>query len=94
LFNETWNQQLALALFSSRIATVSLGVMGVMGAMPSITGIFGMAAYSVSNRRELGIPMAPGVQRKAFRVARNAGLAPASRTERSKIQAIQANFWP
>jgi ABC-type antimicrobial peptide transport system permease subunit len=53
------------ALFGSRVATVSLGVLGVMGAMLSITGIFGMAAYSVSRRlRELGIRMALGAQRK------------------------------
>jgi ABC-type antimicrobial peptide transport system permease subunit len=36
-----------------------------MGAMLSITGIFGMAAYSVSKRkRELGIRIAVGAQRK------------------------------
>ena len=47
------------------MATVSLGVMGLMGAMLSITGIFGMAAYSVSKRlRELGIRVALGAQRK------------------------------
>jgi ABC-type antimicrobial peptide transport system permease subunit len=52
-------------LFPSQMATVSLGVMGVMGAMLSITGIFGMAAYSVSKRlRELGIRVALGAQRK------------------------------
>ena len=48
-----------------RMATMSLGVLGVMGAMLSITGIFGMAAYSVSKRlRELGIRIALGAQRK------------------------------
>ena len=53
------------ALFPSQMATMSLGVMGVMGAMLSITGIFGMAAYSVSKRlRELGIRVALGAQRK------------------------------
>ena len=52
-------------LFPAQMATVSLGVMGVMGAMLSITGIFGMAAYSVSKRlRELGIRVALGAQRK------------------------------
>ena len=53
-----------MALFPSRMATMSLGVLGLMGAMLSITGIFGMAAYSVSKRmRELGIRVALGAQR-------------------------------
>jgi predicted permease len=52
-------------LFPAQVATVSLGVMGVIGAMLSMTGIFGMAAYSVSKRmRELGIRVALGAQRK------------------------------
>ncbi len=59
----TWNQELESALFPSRMATLSLGVLGVMGAMLSITGIFGMAAYSVSKRlKELGIRMALGAR--------------------------------
>jgi ABC-type antimicrobial peptide transport system permease subunit len=46
------------------VATVSLGVLGVLGAMLAVTGIFGMAAYSVSKRlRELGIRIALGAQR-------------------------------
>jgi len=62
-FIETWDQQLDLPLFPSRVATISLGVLGVMGAMLSITGIFGMAAYSVSKRlKELGIRIAIGAQ--------------------------------
>ena len=61
----TWNQELESALFPSRMATLALGVLGLMGAMLSITGIFGMAAYSVSKRlRELGIRIALGGQRK------------------------------
>jgi predicted permease len=61
----SWNSLLEVVLFPSRVATVSLGVLGVMGAMLSITGIFGMAAYSVSKRlRELGIRIALGAQRK------------------------------
>ena len=60
-----WSTELWGTLFPSRMATVSLGVLGVMGAMLSITGIFGMAAYSVSKRlRELGIRVALGAQRK------------------------------
>jgi predicted permease len=62
---DTWNTLLDVVLFPSRVATVSLGVMGAIGAMLSITGIFGMAAYSVSRRlKELGIRMALGAQRK------------------------------
>ena len=58
---KTWNQELDSALLPSRMATISLGVLGMMGAVLSITGIFGMAAYSVSKRlRELGIRMALG----------------------------------
>ena len=51
--------------FPARIATASLGVLGIMGGILSITGIFGMAAYSVSKRlRELGIRVALGAQRR------------------------------
>jgi predicted permease len=61
---KTWTELLATVLFPSRAATMCLGVMGMMGAMLSITGIFGMAAYSVSKRlRELGIRVALGAQR-------------------------------
>jgi ABC-type antimicrobial peptide transport system permease subunit len=61
---KTWSTLLAVVLFPSRMATASLGVMGMMGAMLSITGIFGMAAFSVSKRmREFGIRVALGAQR-------------------------------
>jgi predicted permease len=64
VFIETWNEEMNGALFGSRVATVSLGALGMMGAMLSITGIFGMAAYSVSKRlKELGIRVALGAQR-------------------------------
>jgi predicted permease len=62
---EMWDEEMDAALFAPRMATISLGVLGVMGAMLSITGIFGMAAYSVSKRlKELGIRMALGAQRQ------------------------------
>ncbi|HMD34528.1 MAG TPA: ABC transporter permease [Vicinamibacterales bacterium] len=63
---ETWNHELnsGTALFGPRMATASLGVLGAMGAMLSVTGIFGLAAYSLSKRkRELGIRMALGAQK-------------------------------
>jgi predicted permease len=60
-----WNKELDTTLFGARMAAIALGVMGVMGAMLSVTGIFGMAAYSVSKRmKELGIRIALGAQRK------------------------------
>jgi predicted permease len=63
-FLQTWNQALDGALFVPRTAALSLGILGIMGAMLAITGIFGMAAYSVSKRlKELGIRMALGAQR-------------------------------
>jgi ABC-type antimicrobial peptide transport system permease subunit len=64
-FIQTWSGALDRVLFASRLATATLGVLGVLGAILSVTGIFGMAAYSVSQRlRELGIRMALGAQRK------------------------------
>jgi ABC-type antimicrobial peptide transport system permease subunit len=64
-FIQTWNEGMDGALFASRMAAVSLGVLGVMGGMLAITGIFGMATYAVSKRlRELGIRVALGAQRK------------------------------
>jgi ABC-type antimicrobial peptide transport system permease subunit len=65
VYIQPWSKEMDGALFASRVATVSLGVLGMMGAMLSITGIFGMAAYSVSKRlRELGIRIAVGARRK------------------------------
>jgi ABC-type antimicrobial peptide transport system permease subunit len=62
---ETREGLMGVNLFGPRMATISLGVLGMMGAMLSVTGIFGLAAYSVSKRlRELGIRMALGAQRK------------------------------
>ncbi len=62
---QTRNEAMNFVLFPSRVATISLGVLGLMGAMLSITGIFGMAAHSVSMRRkELGIRVALGARRK------------------------------
>jgi predicted permease len=62
---EPWNDYLQVVMFPARVATAALGVLGLMGAILSITGIFGMAAYSVSKRlKELGIRVALGAQRR------------------------------
>ena len=62
---DTWEKELSTALFAARAASMALGVLGGLGAMLAITGIFGMAAYSVSKRlRELGTRIALGAQRK------------------------------
>ena len=59
-----WSDDLDGELFPSRVAAASLGVMGLLAAMLAVTGIFGMAAYSVSRRmKELGIRMALGGRR-------------------------------
>jgi ABC-type antimicrobial peptide transport system permease subunit len=60
-----WTRELDFSMFPARMASLSLGVLGALGALLSITGIFGMAAYSVSKRlKELGIRVALGAQRK------------------------------
>jgi predicted permease len=62
---QTWSKGLEVNLFPSLAAAVALGVLGVMAAMLSITGVFGLAAYSVSKRmKELGIRIALGAKRK------------------------------
>jgi predicted permease len=61
---QNWSDTLASELFPARAATVALGVMGLLAAMLAVTGIFGMAAYSVSRRKkELGIRVALGARR-------------------------------
>lgn len=61
---QTWPDAMAFVLFPARVATAVLGVMGLLAAMLAVTGIFGMAAYSVSKRlRELGIRSALGARR-------------------------------
>jgi predicted permease len=61
---ESWPASLRGELFPARAATAALGVMGLLAAMLAVTGIFGMAAYSVSKRmKELGIRVALGAGR-------------------------------
>jgi ABC-type antimicrobial peptide transport system permease subunit len=59
-----WSDSLDSELLPARAATVSLGMMGLLAAMLAVTGIFGMAAYSVSRRmKELGIRVALGARK-------------------------------
>jgi predicted permease len=61
---QNWSDTLQGELFPARAATVALGVMGLLAAMLAVTGIFGMAAYSVSRRmKELGIRVALGARK-------------------------------
>jgi predicted permease len=60
----SWTKELDTALFAPRAASLALGVLGALGGLLVATGIFGMAAYSVSKRlRELGIRIALGAGR-------------------------------
>jgi hypothetical protein len=64
-FIETWPTAMQGALFAPRMASLTLGVLGALGAILSVTGIFGMAAYTLTRRlRELGIRVALGAQRR------------------------------
>ena len=60
----SWPDAMGMVYFPARIATAALGVMGVLAAMLAVTGVFGMAAYSISKRwKELGIRVSLGAQR-------------------------------
>lgn len=60
----SWPSALSNVLFPARAATAALGAMGLLAVMLAVTGIFGMAAYSVSRRmKELGIRVALGARR-------------------------------
>jgi predicted permease len=61
---QSWTDSLEGEFFPARLATAALGVMGILAAMLAVTGIFGMAAYSVSKRmKELGIRVALGARK-------------------------------
>jgi predicted permease len=65
VFIQSWTSEMDAYQFGAQMATISLGVLGVMGAILSITGIFGIAAYTVSKRlRELAIRVSLGAGRK------------------------------
>ncbi len=60
-----WEEMLGLALFPARAATIALSAFGILGLLLAATGVYGLAAYSVTRRmRELGIRIALGSQQR------------------------------
>jgi predicted permease len=58
---QRWPDALAMVTFPARAAAIALGILGALAMMLSVTGIFGLAAYTVTRHmRELGIRVALG----------------------------------
>lgn len=63
-FVGSWREELSTALLPAYAATAALGAFGALAMMLALTGIFGLAAFTVSRRmRELGIRVALGASR-------------------------------
>jgi ABC-type antimicrobial peptide transport system permease subunit len=59
----SWRQMLGFAYLPMHAAAIALGAFGLLAIMLSVTGIYGLAAYTVSRRsREIGIRVAIGAR--------------------------------